>query len=175
MGYVARGQNQVGEHAEAKRVCERTLAHVTEADREYVMHFLTLDLELAVADAALGRPDDALRRLDAQLERYKERDHRLALGLLHETRARIAWTAGKIEEFERSLLEVERWFLPTQEPALIAKCKQLLELKGDLGRKAGTPSIPGESGDVDDPDTAISSAEQMAKTVMSGRVKQASG
>jgi hypothetical protein len=59
-------------------------------DREYVLHFLSLDLELATADAALGQTDAALARVDARLERYGPTEHGLALGLLHETRARIA-------------------------------------------------------------------------------------
>ena len=178
-GYVARGHNKGGEHAEAKIVCERALEYVTDADREYVLHFITLDLELAVADAALGQADDAIRRLDGLIRRYEEPSHPLALGLLHETRAQIAWEAGKVEEYERSLEETERWFLPTKEPALIAKCRRLVELRGDPARRRGiglpddakggtgatgsTPSTVGLGG-------AVSTATQLEKTVIYGRV-----
>jgi hypothetical protein len=166
-GYMARGHNLSGEHAETKSVCERALAYVTEADREYVMHFLTLDLELAVADAALGHADDALRRIDALLGRYTGQEHRLALGLLHETRASIAWTAGRVNDYERSRAEVERWFLPTREPALIAKCKRLAELRGD----SSGPSIPDSPSS--DPSAgragSVSSTQQLAETVVSKR------
>jgi hypothetical protein len=139
MGYVARGRNFGGAHAEAKAGCERALAHVTEADREYVLYFLTLDLELATADAALGRPDDAIARVDALLERYKDVDHRLALGLLHETRATVAWSAGRVAMYEESLKQVERWFLPTQEPGLVARCSRLAELSGAQRKELESP------------------------------------
>jgi len=55
MGYVARAFNLGGEHAKAREICLRVLGHVGEADREYVLHFLTLELELAAADTAVGR------------------------------------------------------------------------------------------------------------------------
>jgi hypothetical protein len=167
-GYIARGYNLTGEHAEAKRVCERAMAYVTDADREYVLHFLTLDLELAVADAALGRADDALKRLDALLERYKDRDHRLALGLLQETRARIAWEAGRVDEYERGLRMVERYFLPTHEPALIAKCRRLAELRWDTQRETETRARVGMAA-ADEARTTSSSTAQMAKTITSGK------
>jgi hypothetical protein len=170
---VARGHNLAGEHGEAKAVCESALAHVTDADREYVMHYLTLDLELAAADAALGRPDDALRRIDALLERYKAGDHRLALGLLHEARARIAWAADRVEEYANSVREAERWFLPTQEPALIAKCKRLGELSAEANPQGVTASTPDEStGVFGSSHREVSTPEQLAKTVISGRLKR---
>ena len=173
MGYVARGHNLAGEHGKAKAVCESALAHVTDADREYVMHYLTLDLELATADAALGRPDDALRRIDALLERYKAGDHRLALGLLHEARARIAWAADRVEEYANSVREAERWFLPTQEPALIAKCKRLCELSAEANPQGATASTPDEStGVFGSSHREVSTPEQLAKTVISGRLKR---
>jgi len=165
-GYMARGHNLSGDHNAAKDVCERALAHVTEADREYVMHFLTLDLELAVADAALGHADDALRRIDALLERYRGQDHRLALGLLHETRATIAWGAGKVDDYEKSLAEVEAWFLPTRAPSLIAKCKRLAGLRGET---SGRSVADGVSSSTTDIEGAVSSADDLAETVVSGR------
>jgi hypothetical protein len=169
MGYVARGRNLGGEHVEAKMVCERALALVTDDDREYVMHFLTLDLELAASDSALGQFDDALRRIEGLIERYKDRDHRLALGLLHEARANIAWTAGKVDVYEESLAEVERLFLPMQEPTLVAKCRRLAELKGDTDRESAALAPDGvTSTAVLESPGAISSEEQSADTVVSG-------
>jgi hypothetical protein len=170
-GYMARGHNLSGDHVQAKNVCERALAHVTEADREYVMHFLTLDLELAVAEAALGQTADALRRLEKLIARYGKHEHRLALGLIHETRACIAWAAGNTEIYEQSLAEVERWFLSTREPALIAKYKRIAELRGDPSALTrGTDDSSGKLSE-EDSDTAVSSAERLAKTVVSGRPK----
>lgn len=138
MGNLARGYNERRRHAEAKEVCEQALAHLTDADHEYVAHFLLLDLELCVADAALGRGTEAMARVDGLIERFRCTEHPLALGMLHETRARIAWAAGNLDEYERSLSEVERWYGSTGTPFLIAKTKRLAEL-----RRAGEKNHPG--------------------------------
>ena len=128
MGFLARGYNELGKHAEAKATCERTLIHVTDADREYVALFLVPDIELAIAEAGLGNAADGLARIDRLLERFADCDHPLVHGLLNEARARISWGAGNIEEYERCRAEVERLFRPTNTPALIAKCEALAQL-----------------------------------------------
>jgi hypothetical protein len=162
MGYVARAYNAVGAPEQARAVCERSLAHVTDEDREYVLHFLTLDLELAIADAALGRTDEALARICALIERYEPSEHGLALGLLHEARARIAWNAGRVHEYQRSLHEVERRFLRAREPALVSKCQRLR----DLGETEG----PGKGPNAENSATpSTTTAVQTAVTVISGK------
>jgi hypothetical protein len=128
MGFLARGYNELGQYAEAKAVCERTLAHVTEADREYVALFLVPDIELALADAGLGDAAAGLSRLDRLLERFADCDHPLVHGLLNEARARISFGAGDRAQYQESRAEVERWFRPTNTPALIAKCESLAQL-----------------------------------------------
>lgn len=126
--FLARGYNETGQHAEAKAVCERTLAHLRDEDREFVSHFLVLEIEAAIADAHLGRVADALSRIDALLERFAAIHHPLVHGLLHEARARISWLAGDAIAYRRSLTEVQRWFRPTENPVLIAKCERLARL-----------------------------------------------
>jgi ATP/maltotriose-dependent transcriptional regulator MalT len=139
-GFLARGCNERGDYAAAKNVCERALVHITDADREYVSLFLSLDIQMAVAEAGLGRVDAALARIDAQLERFRESDHPLVQGFLHEARARIAWMAGLTEEYDLSLTIVEHWFRRTGTPALIAKCERLAELRTGSG---GAHSLQG--------------------------------
>jgi hypothetical protein len=128
MGFLARGYNEIGKHAEARAVCERALEHVTDADREYVSLFLPLDLQLSIAQAGLGEIDAALARIDGLLARFADCDHPLLHGLLHEARAQIAWESGDAEGYERSLEQAERWLRPTGTPALIAKCERLAQL-----------------------------------------------
>jgi tRNA A-37 threonylcarbamoyl transferase component Bud32 len=169
MGYVARAYNLAGSPTQAKAVCERALTHVTDRDREYVLHFITLDLELAIADAALGQTDEALARIDALLARHEPTQHRLALGLLLEARARIAWGDGRLEEYERSLHEVERWFLPVREPALVAKCQRLRDLRAGDPSGKGRPSGPR----TDDPSIrTTASLVQSAETVVLGKKRR---
>jgi tRNA A-37 threonylcarbamoyl transferase component Bud32 len=127
-GHVARGFNMLGEHALVKEMCEAILADATKEDLEFAPLFLSLEQELAVADAALGSVDAALDRIDRAVARLESCDYPLALGLFEETRARIGWRAGKMDVYARGLAQVERWFLTTEEPLLVARCKRLREL-----------------------------------------------
>jgi hypothetical protein len=131
MGSLARRYNDIGKHSEAKAVCERVAEHLTDADREYVSHFLVVDIELARADAGLAQPEKGLARINGLLERFRGSGHPLAMGLLHEARARIAWASKDAITYAQSLAEVEAWFLPTGTPPLIAKAKRLAELQND--------------------------------------------
>jgi hypothetical protein len=142
VGFYARGLNELGDYAAAKALCARALKEITDADREYVGLFLTLDLQAALADAGLGNTEAALARVDGLLKRFEECDHPMAMGLLHETRARICFGVGRIEEYDRSLGMVERWFRPTGTPALIAKWERLADLKaGPNGSRRTLPSV----------------------------------
>jgi hypothetical protein len=129
-GFAARGHNQRGEHAEAKSICESVLSHLTDEDRAYATLFLVVDLEMARAEAGLGDSEAGLRRVDALLTRFQGLDHPMVQGSLYETRARIAWAAGRRDEYTLSLAAVESWFRPTGTPALIAKYERLAELAG---------------------------------------------
>src|SRR5262249_29723025 len=56
LGYLAQAYNETGRHDEAKRVLDETLSHVTDADRDYPSVFLNLDIQNAIATAALSSP-----------------------------------------------------------------------------------------------------------------------
>lgn len=129
MGYLASYHLECGHYAEAKRTCERALARMTEADREYVAQFLVVELTYARVLAALGDAEAALATVDRLLLRFKDCNHPLALGQLHEARARIAWHMGDPSLYAWSLTEMERWFLPTGTPALISRCKNIAALR----------------------------------------------
>jgi hypothetical protein len=129
--FMALSYNELGQHEDAKRLCERTLAELTDADREYVAHFLELEIQLAIADAGLGRASAGIAGIDALLERFAACDNPLVHGRLNEARARICFVQGNISEYRLGLAQVEHWFLPTGTPILIARCKRLAELKPD--------------------------------------------
>jgi hypothetical protein len=145
-GFLARARNEMGDHVAAKAVCERALAHITDEDRKFVTLFLPVDIQMALAEAGLGMVDEGLARIDALLERFRDSQHPLVHGFLHEARAQIAWTVGRAEEYSLSLSLVEHWFRRTGTPALIAKCERLAELRtgatalGDPQPGAGTSS-----------------------------------
>jgi Protein kinase domain/AAA ATPase domain len=148
IGFHAMGCNERGQYAMAKATCESGLAHVTDADREYVSLFLMLDIQLAIADAGLGQVEEGLARIDGLLKRFRGSDHPLVQGFLHEARAHIAWMAGRTEEYDVSLAVVERWFRPTGTPALVARWERLAELKGPV---ASRRDLPPDSGSPLDP------------------------
>jgi hypothetical protein len=125
---IARGFNQAGASARAEAHCLRTLAQVSEDDREYVTLYLDLDIQLAYARAGLGRFEDALEHLDRLIERFTPSAHPLALGSLHEARAYIAWEAGRRLDARYSMAQVRRWFGQSGTPALIAKGERLAAL-----------------------------------------------
>jgi hypothetical protein len=138
--YLARGCNERGDHSGAKDMCERALAHITDADRDYVSLFLPIDIQMAVAEGGLGHIDAGLSRIDAMLDRFRSCDNPLVQGFLHEARARIAWMGGLTEEYSLSLTIVDHWFRPTGTPALIAKCERLAELRtGPVGANGAQP------------------------------------
>jgi hypothetical protein len=103
---------------------------------------LPIDIPLAVAEAGLGQVDTGLGRIDACLERFRDCDHPLVQGFLHEARARIAWMAGLTDEYNLSVTIVDHWFRRTGTPALIAKCERLADLRtrpgGAHALQAGT-------------------------------------
>jgi len=128
MSVVVRSYNQVGDFAGARAFAARALSHVGEADREWAALFVPLDIQTAIADAGLGEVDSALSRLDHLIERFADCGHALVQGLLHEARAHICWEAGRLQDYESSRAQAERWLRPTQVPALLAKCEQLASL-----------------------------------------------
>jgi hypothetical protein len=128
MSVAVRSFNQVGDFAGARAFATRALRHVSEADREWATLFVPLDIQTAYAEAGLGDIDAALSRLEHLIARFADCDHALIQGLLHEARAHICWEAGRVQEYECSLAQAERWLRPTQVPALIAKCEQLASL-----------------------------------------------
>jgi tetratricopeptide (TPR) repeat protein len=152
-----------GEYEDSKALCEEALGRVTDADRDYSAHFMPLELELAAADAALGRFDEAIARIDALRARFDHCDHALVLGTIHAMRAQVAYAAGDRDGFERSLAEVERWFVPTGAPTLIAQCNRLRELR------SGAPysrSIAPQGSDQTSETVIVNAAGDESSTVM---------
>jgi tetratricopeptide (TPR) repeat protein len=128
IAFAANVQNAAGRFAEARATCERALVTMTDEDREYVVLFVQVDIQAAIADAGLGEVDLAMARLDGLLSRYEDSGHPLALGLLHEARASIAYKAGRKRDYHFSLTQVDRLFRATGTPLLIAKSERLAEL-----------------------------------------------
>jgi tRNA A-37 threonylcarbamoyl transferase component Bud32 len=145
---VVRSLNDIGEFTKARAYSADVLAHVTDADRDLVALFLPLDIQVAYADAGLGKIDDALARIDGLIARFSRCNHPLLQGLLHETRAYICWEAKHLDAYRFSLAQTERWFRPTGTPALIAKCERLADISQTTKMQLSKPDSHNDN-DVD--------------------------
>lgn len=141
LGTLAHMYNSRNRFEEAKSICESALAHITDEDREYAILFLDVDIEMAIAEAGLGRFTEAFARIDRLIERFRFSNHPLVQGGLHEARARVAWRAGLVEDFKHSLRLVDYWYRRTGTPALISKCERLAELMSGKSGSSATGEI----------------------------------
>jgi tetratricopeptide (TPR) repeat protein len=154
LGHWAEALNQLGRHEEARRICERALAELSDEDRWFVRMFLGIEIQLAFADAGLGRTREASERLDALIAKHAPRGGPVTLGRLQVARATIALQLGEREAFETHLREVGRWFRPTKAPSLIARFEQLAKQGAALLGEAMQALLP-----------PLTEAESQARTV----------
>jgi tetratricopeptide (TPR) repeat protein len=169
-GFMARALNRLGRYAEAKQACELVLPHLTERDRDYVTLFLDVDLEMAIAEAGVGSFPAAFARIDALLVRFRESDNPMVQGKMHETRARVAFMAGRMDDYRHGLALAEHWFRATGTPALIASYERLAAL---AHTEASVPAATDAAGAVTAASTGATqrtdSATADVKTVVSKR------
>ncbi|MFT3924498.1 MAG: protein kinase [Myxococcales bacterium] len=126
-GCMARACNALGEHARARAICMRALSEMAPEDLEFTAMNLNLPVELALAEAGLGRVEPAARQLEALLERYAPNENPLTLGALHEARAQVALLAGEREAYREHARAMRAWYVPTAQPSLIQRCERLIE------------------------------------------------
>jgi hypothetical protein len=115
----------LSEHARAREVCLRTLAQLTPADQTFPGLYLSLHIELALAEAGLGNLAVAAERLDQLIQEHSPHGGPLTLGELHEARVRVAASMRDASALEHHLGCLERWRNATGEAALISRAKQL--------------------------------------------------
>lgn len=137
--------NALGLHARAEEVCKRAAsAPLHQGERSLAMRAVMR--ELAVAEAGLGRLDDAVARLEQQLAEALPIDNPLELGATHRDRARIALFAKDAEAFEEHYAAMEVYYRTTRNPCLIAQCEALVArairrgVRADL--RTSRPSLP---------------------------------
>ena len=158
-GAVARAYNQIGEFAAAKAVALRAHSQMVEADREWVALFLVIDVQLSIAEAALGDVASALARIDGLIARFADCDHPLLQGSLYEARAHICWEAKREREYAEAMAQVERWYRGTGTPTLIGKYERLATLATTTYRQVASvlPELPAP-----ETDSSITITDQQA-------------
>ncbi|HMI93055.1 MAG TPA: hypothetical protein VK509_16910, partial [Polyangiales bacterium] len=125
MGTAVRVLTRMGDHEQARAIGERALSVLDADDLGVTTMVVPLIAELALLDAQLGQPEAAVRRIEDYLALLGERGGPLTLGTLHETRAQVALLAGDGQAAREHLARVKYWFLPTENPVLIARCERL--------------------------------------------------
>jgi hypothetical protein len=144
-GAYARVLRAAGQPARAREVCEQVLARLSPENHQFELAVFGAKLERVLAEAALGRLDEASAQLDAWIAGQGHHDNPLVHGLLHKARAQVAIARRDRSACMHHLNQMETWFRRTDNPALIAQCQRLAK----EARSAGViePSAPGETGD----------------------------
>ncbi|HEX5660541.1 MAG TPA: protein kinase [Polyangiales bacterium] len=104
-GVLARAYNALGKHEQARELCMTALATLEPEDLEYAVMNLGVQLELALAEAGIGRPKLAHAQLDKLFAQHEPNHSPLTLGALHDARARVCLAE---REFERARTELHK-------------------------------------------------------------------
>ncbi len=110
---------------EAREAYAEAIAHTE--DPEYGQNSFRCRAErnLALLDAAQGRREAAVERLDRLIADAEALDNPFILGAAHESRAQIAAELDDEDGVRHHLEQVERCFVPTRNPVLIARYERL--------------------------------------------------
>jgi hypothetical protein len=122
-GVLAACLNALGQHERAKQVASEALAALSPAELGFPAMNLILQLELALAEAHLKNFGLAAQQLDALFAPHAAGDGPLTLGALHEARARVALMALDEATCEHHAAEMERRYMATEIPSLVARCE----------------------------------------------------
>jgi hypothetical protein len=139
VGQLASVYNDLGQHARAEALCKEALAQLDEEDRMVVTMNLRIEIQLALAEAGLGRLDAAAARLDALLAKHQVQRGAVSMGSLHRARAQVAQQAGDRAALEEHCKQTEYWFRTTENPALIAQSERMVQLM----RLSSSPPVEG--------------------------------
>lgn len=138
LSVCARCSNALGEHAEAKRICESTLDLLSPEDQALTAMYLILHLELALAETHLGQPEAGIARIESLLEKHRGSRGPVTMGSLHRTRAMIAIHLQDEQTARRHIEEMERWVNPTSNPGLLQQCEKLRAQASAFERETGS-------------------------------------
>ncbi|MEX1367997.1 MAG: AAA family ATPase [Nannocystaceae bacterium] len=124
----------------ARRACEDAIAY--NEDREYGQNSFRCRAErtLALLEAASGQLELASSRLDRLIADALVVDNPYILGSAHEVRAELAARMHDEGSARRHAAQLERCFVPTRNPVLIARYERLLRTIGQ-GRRPDDPEV----------------------------------
>ncbi len=135
--FYADALNRAGAHQRAKVVAQEVLSNMVSGEEKVVLRFLEAERQLAIAESGLSNHGRAVQILDKLLSSHGHRDNHLLVGLLHKTRAEVAFKVGDLVSAEKHVAELDLRFRATQNPAAIAQLERMAE---KLPRKSALPS-----------------------------------
>jgi tetratricopeptide (TPR) repeat protein len=136
-GLLARAHNRLGEHERARALCRAALAGCSDDDLSFVVMNLHVQIELALADAALADYAAARARSEQLLARHAEVGPAMR-GALHEARARIALMEGDLETCRVQATETMRYYGTSGIASLRELGERLLDQLA-LAERGGAP------------------------------------
>ncbi len=110
---------------EAREACEQTIAHSEDPQYGQDSFRCRGERSLAMVEAAQGRREAAIERTDRLIADAEVIDNPFILGSAHELRATLAAELDDAQGTREHLDQVERCFVPTRNPVLIARYERL--------------------------------------------------
>jgi hypothetical protein len=175
MGLLASAYNELGEHARARQLCDDALREIDPRDARYAGMLLPIVAARVFALASLGEHADAERYLNEQLALYGPGQSPLVLGTLHESGARSAWLRGDRKAFTQHLKEVERYFCPLGQPALIGRFLRLTALGGSEGEMSAEIALMREVKAFDNALAALTDRAWLAHHIFAWLMQKCAG
>lgn len=115
-----------GRLPEAQAASEAARDHAEDPERAQTSFRCRAERTLALVEAARGQREAAAARLDRLIADAEVVDNPFILGAAHEARALVAAELGRDDEARLHAIAVERCFVPTRNPVLVARYERLL-------------------------------------------------
>jgi tetratricopeptide (TPR) repeat protein len=142
-GVLARAYNRLGEHARAHATCLRVFEHSPREHFEYSNLNLIVQTEHAIAEAGLGRVEQARELLAGLRARHGASQNPLLRGQMFETGLEIALIERDATAARLELLQLELVHRPLSIPSLAQHCEVLAARVARLaGGQAARSQLP---------------------------------
>jgi hypothetical protein len=159
-GITALALIEMGRGEDAKRICERGLAQLSEDDRAYFAMYSVLQIAYATAIAVLGERKRADQLLAAQFERLRSQGDQVNLVVLHQYQARLARLVGDRGALMQALQAMRNAALSSGFPAVILLADRVAELRA---KHRSSPLPPPKGAELAEA-PAVGAAEETAVT-----------
>ncbi|HWB81000.1 MAG TPA: hypothetical protein VG755_38820, partial [Nannocystaceae bacterium] len=116
-----------GDASRALAIADRVRTRLRATDEPFRVHALRIDRGRALARAACGEADEAMRELDRLVVAARETHSPLLSGIMHEAAALVARDRDDADACRRHAEQAERYFASTGNPALLARSRRLAE------------------------------------------------